>query len=177
MDEGEQQQPPMQEIPVAVAPHRPQWIRKPAIYDDYEVYNSEEIQNEGDPTSFEKAMKSANSSKWLAVMEDEMRYMSTNKVWGLEEIPKGAKIVGCKWVNKMKCDSKGNIERYKARLVAKSFTQREGIDYNGTFSLVLCKDFFRIIMALVAHYNLELHHMDVKTAFLNGDIYKYIYMV
>jgi len=87
-DEGEQQQPPVQEIPVAVAPHRPQRIRKSTISDDYEVYNSEEIQNEGDPTSFEKAMKSANSSKWLAVMEDEMRSMSTNKVWDLEEIPK-----------------------------------------------------------------------------------------
>ena len=106
-----------------------------------------------------------------------MRSMSTNGVWDLEEIPKGAKIVGCKWVYKMKCDSKGNIERYKARLVAKGFTQREGIDYNGIFSLVLCKHFFRIIMALVAHYNLELHQLDVKTVFLNGDLYKYVYMV
>ena len=133
MDEGEQQQPPVQEIPVAVAPHRPQRIRKPTISDDYKVYNSEEIQNEGDPTSFEKAMKSANSSKWLAAMEDEMRSMSTNKVWDLEEIPKRAKTVGCKWVYKTKCDSKGNIERFKARLVAKDFTQREGIDYNEIF--------------------------------------------
>ena len=105
-----------------------------------------------------------------------MKSMSTSKVWDLEEIPRGAKTVGCKWVYKMKCDSKGNIERYKARLVAKGFTQREGIYYNGTFSLVLCKDFFRIIMALVAHYNLELHQMDVKTAFLNGDLYEDIYM-
>ena len=54
--------------------------------------------------------------------------------------------------------------------------QREGIDYNETFSLVLCKVFFRIIMALMAHYNLELHQMDVKTAFLNGDLEENIYM-
>ena len=71
---------------------------------------------------------------------------------------------------------KGNIERFKARLVAKGFTQREGIDYNETFSPVSCKDSFRIIMTLVAHYDLELHQMDVKTAFLNGDLEKNIYM-
>ena len=152
----------MQEIPVVVAPSRPQRIRKPAIFDDYEVYNSEEIQMEDDPTSFEEAMRSVNSSKWTAAMEDEMKSMSANKVWDLEEIPKGAKIVGCKWVYKTKCDSKGNIERFKARLVAKGFMQREGIDYNKTFSPVSCKDSFRIIMGLVAYYDLELHQMDVR---------------
>ena len=86
--------------------------------------------------------------------------MSSNGVWDLEEIPKGAKTVGCKWVYKIKHDSEGNVERFKARLVAKGFTQREGIDYNETFSPVSCKDSFRIIMALVAHYDLELHQMD-----------------
>ena len=72
MEEGEQQLPPVQEIPVAVAPRRSQRTRKPAISNDYKVYNSKEIQNEGDPTSFEEAMKSVNSSKWFATMEDEM---------------------------------------------------------------------------------------------------------
>jgi len=60
--------------------------------------------------------------------------------------------------------------------VAKGFTQREGIDYNETFSPISCKDSFKIIMALVAHYDLELHLMDVKTAFLNGDLYESVYM-
>jgi hypothetical protein len=60
--------------------------------------------------------------------------------------------------------------------VAKCFTQREGIDYNETFSPVSSKDSFRIITALVAHYNLELHQMDVKTIFLNGDLYENVYM-
>ena len=67
-----------------------------------------------------------------------------------------------KWVYKTKLDS--------------SFTQREGIDYNETFSLVLCKDSFRIIMALVAHYDLELHQMDVKMAFLNGNLEENVYV-
>ena len=66
---GEQQQPPVQEIPIAMAPRRSQRTRKPAISKDYEVYHSEEIQNEGDPTSFEEAIKNANSSKWFAAMK------------------------------------------------------------------------------------------------------------
>jgi hypothetical protein len=81
----------------------------------------EEIQIEGDPTSFEEALRSVHSSKWLEAMEDEMRSMSTNEVWDFEEIPKGAKIVGYKWFYKTKCDSKGNIERFKARPMAKGF--------------------------------------------------------
>ena len=85
----------------------------------------------------------------------------------------GAKPIGCK----TKKDSKGNVERYKAHLVAKGFTQKEGINYKETFPPVSSKDSFRIIMALVAHFNLELHQMDVKTAFLNGDIDEIIYMV
>jgi hypothetical protein len=121
-------------------------------------------------------MRSDNSSKWLEAMEDEIKSISTNKVWDLEPIPKGAKTVGCKWVYKTKHDSQGNIERFKARLVAKGFTQREGIDYNETFSLVSCKDSFKIIMTLVAHYNLELHQMDVKMTFLNGDLEENVYM-
>jgi Reverse transcriptase (RNA-dependent DNA polymerase) len=68
------------------------------------------------------------------------------------------------------------VERYKARLAAKGFTQKEGIDFTKIFSSVSIKDSFRIIMALVAHFKLELHQMDVKTAFLNGDIDECIYM-
>jgi hypothetical protein len=92
-------------------------------------------------------------------------------------LPEGAKLIGCKWIFKTKRDSKGNVERYKARLVIKGFTQKEGIDYKETFSPVSSKDSFRIIMALVEHFDLELHQMDVKTAFLNGDIDETIYMV
>ncbi|GKB58732.1 retrovirus-related pol polyprotein from transposon TNT 1-94 [Tanacetum coccineum] len=69
-----------------------------------------------------------------------------------------------------------NIERYKARLVAKGYTQKEGVDYKETFSPVSRKDSLRIIMALVAHFDLELHQMDVKIAFLNGDLHEDVYM-
>jgi hypothetical protein len=155
---------------------RSQRAIRSAISEDYEVYVSKEIQMEGDPTSFEEAMRSDHSSKWLEAMEDEMWSMSTNRVWDMKEIPKWGKIVDCKWVYKMKCDSKGNIERFKARLVAKGFTQREGIDYTETFSTVSFEDSLRIIMTLVVHYDLELHQMDVKTTLLNGDLLENIYM-
>jgi hypothetical protein len=131
---------------------------------------------DNDPTSFKEAMQSEFSSEWLNAMKDEMKSMSTNEVWDLVEIPNGAETIGCKWVYKTKRDPKGNIERFKARLVAKGFTQREGIDYKETFSPVSSKNSFRIIMALVAHYDLELHQMDVKTAFLNGDLRENVYM-
>ena len=109
-------------------------------------------------------------------MNEEMKFMHENDVWDLVQLPEGLKPMGCKWIFKTKRDSKGNTERYEACLIAKGFTQCEGIDYNETFSLVSLKDSFRIIMTLVAHFDLELYQMDVKTAFLNEEIDEIIYM-
>ena len=77
---------------------------------------------------------------------------------------------------KTKHDSKGNVERYKARLVAKGYTKKEGIDYKETFSPVSKKDSLRIVMTLIAHFDLVLHQMDVKTVFLNGNLHEEVYM-
>ena len=96
-------------VPVAEAPEG----LKELVSDDYKVYVSEEIQMEGDPTSFEEVMRSVYSSKWQEAMEAEMNSMNTNDIQDLEEIPNGAKTVGCKWVYKTKYDSKENVERYK----------------------------------------------------------------
>nr|GEU43932.1 putative zinc finger, CCHC-type [Tanacetum cinerariifolium] len=111
------------------------------------------------------------SSHWREAMKDELNSMSKNNVWEFVELPKGAKPVRCKWVFKTKLDPNGNIERYKARLVAKGYTKKESVDYKETFSPISRKDSLRIIMALVAHFDLELHQLDVKTAFLNEDVY------
>lgn len=132
---------------------------------------------EEDPENIHQALKCQNSQMWIEAMNEEIKSMHDNKVWDIVPLPKGAKPVGCKWIFKTKRDSKGNVERYKARLVAKGFTQKEGIDYKETFSPVSTKDSFRIIMALVAQLDLELHQMDVKTAFLNGELDETIYMV
>ena len=139
-----------------------------------ELENDLSIDN--DPISFSEAINGDNSDKWLDAMKDELKSMAYNDVWDLVELPEGCKRVGCKWVFKTKCDSQGNIERYKACLVDKGFTQKDGIDYKEIFLPISKKDSFRIIMALVAHYDLELHQMDVKTAFLNGDLEEDVYM-
>ncbi|KAL9250771.1 Retrovirus-related Pol polyprotein from transposon TNT 1-94-like protein [Drosera capensis] len=131
---------------------------------------------EDDPINFRQAMESSKSQKWIDAMNDEIKSMSDNDVWELVSLPEGVKPIGCKWIFKTKKDLEGNIMRFKARLVAKGYTQKEGIDFKETFSSVSLKDSFRIIMALVAHFDLELHQMDVKTAFLNGDIEETIYM-
>ena len=113
-------------------------------------------------------MSGENSDKWLMAMKEELKSMDDNNVWEMTELPKDSKRAGCKWVFKTKRDSKGIVERYKGRLVAKGYTQKDGIDYKETFSPVSRKDSLRIVMALVAHFDLELHQMDVKTASLNG---------
>jgi hypothetical protein len=158
---------------------RSQHERRSVIPNDYVVYMSENVNDKGkmdDPASSKKVMKSENSLKWREAMEEELRSMSSNDIWDLVEIPDGAKRVGCKWVFKIKYDSKEKIERFEVRLVAKGYTQREEIDYTETFSHVSKKDSFKIVMALVAHYDLELHQMDVKTMFLNGDLQESVYM-
>lgn len=113
---------------------------------------------------------------WIDAMDDDMKSMVNNNVWELMELPRNCKEIGCRWVFKTKKDSTGKIERSKARLMAKDFTQKEGIDFNETFSHISTKDSFRIIIALVAHFDLELHQMDVNTAFLNGDLNEKVYM-
>ena len=162
-----------------IALRRPQREKRSAIPNDYVVYLHEsesDLGIENDPVTFSQAMNDVNSDKWLEAMKDELKSMVQNEVWDLVELPEGHQKVGCKWVFKTKRDSRGNLERYKARLVAKGFTQKDGVNYKETFSPVSKKDSFRIIMALVAHYDLELHQMDVKTAFLHGNLNEEVYM-
>ena len=86
-----------------------------------------------------------------------MDTMASNRVQNLVELPNGVKVIGCKWVFKTKKDSQDNIERHKTRLVAEGFTQRKVIDYMEPFSSISRKDSLRVIMALVAHFDFELH--------------------
>ncbi|KAK9951497.1 hypothetical protein M0R45_006935 [Rubus argutus] len=160
-------------------PRRSQRERKSAIPSDYIVYLQEVeegIEDDLDPLTYKQAMESDNATKWFEAMKAELYSMSINGVWELVELVKNQKAIGCKWVFKTKKYADGSIERYKARLVAKGFTPQEGVDFTETFSPVSTKDSFRIIMALVAYYDMELHQIDVKTSFLNGELEEEIYM-
>ena len=103
---------------------------------DYIMYLQElddDLGAKNDPITFSHAMNCKESDLWFNAMKAEMNSMATNEVWDLVKLPNGIKTIGCKWVYKIKKDSLGNIERYKTRLVAKGFTQKEGIDYKEIF--------------------------------------------
>ena len=170
----------VQDVAIATQVRRSTRERRSAIPPDYLVYIGEQDYDIGsvtDPITYEEAVSCPQSELWLDAMRDEIQSMRHNGVWELIELPEGNRPIGCKWVYKTKRDSKGKVEKFKARLVAKGFTQREGVDYEATFSPVSSKDSFRVIMALVSHFDMELHQMDVKTAFLNGDLNEEVYMM
>ncbi|KAL0336659.1 UNVERIFIED_CONTAM: Retrovirus-related Pol polyprotein from transposon TNT 1-94 [Sesamum radiatum] len=99
-----------------------------------------------------------------------------NHTWELVDLPSGNKPLGCKWILKRKYKADGSIDKYKARLVAKGFKQKEGLDFFDTYSPVTRITSIRVLIAVAALYDLEIHQMDVKTAFLNGELDEEIYM-
>ena len=124
-------------------------------------------QDEDEPKNFKEAISCPDKEKWIKAMEKEMESMRTNQVWELVDLPKGRKAFRNKWVLKIKRKADDTIERYKACLVVKGYTQQEGIDYEETFSPVVRFTSIRLILAIVASLDLELHQIDVKTTFLN----------
>ena len=129
-----------------------------------------------EPTSFKEATACPEGEKWKEAMGKEMKSLKDNEVWELTSLPPGKKAVGCKWVYKVKTNSDGSLERYKARLVARGFDQRYGSDYDETFCPVVRLESLRTLIALSTQRGLELHHVDVHTAFLNGTLQEEVYM-
>jgi hypothetical protein len=138
---------------------------------NYYVYSLQ-----SDPTSLEEALSSTDSGFWKETINDEMDSLISNNTWKLVDLPPGCKTIGCKWILRRKLKPDGTIEKFKARLVAKGFKQKEDIDFFDTFSPVTKITSIRLLIAIAAIYNLMIHQMDVKTAFLNGDLEEEIYM-
>ena len=109
-------------------------------------------------------------------MKEELDALSKNHTQDLVTLPPRKSVVGCKWIYKIKTRSDGSIERYKPRLVAKGFTQEYGIDYEETFASVARISSVRALLAVSAASKWDLFQMDVKNAFLNGDLSEEVYM-
>lgn len=129
-----------------------------------------------EPITIEEAWSGKDGDKWKKATDSEFQSLKDMKTWDLVESPANVNIVGCKWVFKIKRNSDNSINRFKARLVAQGFSQEEGIDFEEVFSPVVRYSTIRVLLSLAAILDLELHQMDVTTAFLNGDLDKDIYM-
>jgi hypothetical protein len=124
-----------------------------------------------------KTFKEASSLEcWQKAMMFEIDALQTNRTWSLVKLPPGKRVVGCKWVYRVKLKADGSIERYKARLVAKGFTQTEGVDFFETFSLVAKLTTLRLLLSLATTNNWMLQQLDINNAFLHGDLHEEVYM-
>ncbi|KAJ0512023.1 putative RNA-directed DNA polymerase [Helianthus annuus] len=126
-----------------------------------------------EPKTYSEAVK---DERWVEAMNNEMEALYRNNTWVLVDLPKDRKPIGCKWVYKVKYKANGEIERYKAKLVAKGFNQREGIDFSETFSPVVKMVTIRIVLKLAVNNNWLLYQMDVNNAFLYGTLTKDVFM-
>src|SRR4030095_8625915 len=102
-------------------------------------------------------------------MHTELQSLEDNNTWELCELPSGRKVIGTKWVFKIKVDAMNIVERYKARIVAQGFSQVAGLDFNETWVPVVRIESVRVLLSIAALFDLWIIHIDAKTAFLNGN--------
>ena len=129
-----------------------------------------------EPETYDEAINSTEKKEWRKAMEEEMKALRENKTWELCELPPKCKAVECKWVYRMKSDETGQIIRFKAKVVAKEYTQRQGIDYDEIFAPVTRLTTPRILLSVYAVRELEIMQIDIETAFLNGELDEEVYM-
>ena len=128
------------------------------------------------PSSFQEIYERDDENLWLKAINEELFALIENNTWTIVDKPSDKNIIGCKWIFSLKNDEYGNPVKRKARLVAQGFSQRYLIDYNETFAPVARISSFRFIIAFSLQHDLLIHQMDVKTAFLNGNLKEEIYM-
>ncbi|XP_062103836.1 uncharacterized mitochondrial protein AtMg00820-like [Humulus lupulus] len=136
-------------------------IHKPRLF--YSVVAGTPVE----PSSFKEAF--ANPI-WLRTMDHEFVALRSQHTWILVPLPPGAKVIGCKWVYRIKLNSDGSVDRYKARLVAKGFHQTPGLDFHETFSPVIKPTTIRLVLSLVVSSHWPIHQIDIQNAFLHGDL-------
>jgi hypothetical protein len=148
----------------------------PEIFDEIEVlppppqtFSAKSEPPNGDPATYEEALRRPDAQKWIEAMEEEMNSIDTNKTWVLSDLPRGRKCIGTKWVFRTKRDGNNKLERYKCRIVAKGYAQIAGIDFDKTFAPVARIESVRCFLSLAAYHGLDVKHVDCKNAFLHGN--------
>ncbi|RVW80052.1 Retrovirus-related Pol polyprotein from transposon TNT 1-94 [Vitis vinifera] len=156
--------------------------RPPAWMRDYDIGEGlSEEDNEAhlamfaaaDPIHFEDAVK---SEKWKKAMDLELAAINKNGTWELTELPEGGKKIGVKWIYKTKFNENGEVDKYKARLVAKGYTQQHGVDYTEVFAPVARMETIRLVVALAAQRKWTIYQLDVKSAFLHGELNEEVFV-
>lgn len=143
----------------------------PSRFNDFVVGVAESSQEE--PSCYEEAAK---VTEWKQAMDAEMQSHGSNQTWELVQLPKGKKIIGSKWIFKLKRNEIGEVVKHKARLVAQGYNQRFGIDYVDVFAPVTRLATLRTVLAIAGKRQMILHHFDIKTAYLNGTLEEEVYM-
>ena len=167
-------QPPVPEATPTVPQRRSDRERRPSTR--YSVHEYVLLTDGGEPESYKEAVETEDREKWEEAMQDEMKSLHDNHTFELVNLPKGKRALKNKWVFRVKQQEHTSQPRYKARLVVKGFNQRKGIDFDEIFSPVVKMSSIRVVLSLAASLDLEVEQMDVKTAFLHGDLEEEIYM-
>ncbi|XP_014628740.1 uncharacterized mitochondrial protein AtMg00820-like [Glycine max] len=123
--------------------------------------------SETEPSTYKEAVQ---NPCWIEAMKAEIGALNLNRTWDIVVTPSNVKPIGCKWVYKIKRRANGSIQRYKARLVAKRFSQIEGIDYMETFSPVAKMTTIHVVLDLASVKEWHLEQLDINKAFLHGDL-------
>ncbi|XP_019099644.1 PREDICTED: uncharacterized protein LOC109132476 [Camelina sativa] len=153
-------------------------ITKPRYLNEYVLFAEAEscslfLTIDGEPENYFEAGK---IKEWIDVMKAEIDSIIRNNTWELVEKPVGMKPIGVRWVYKLKRKADGSVNKYKARLVAKGYVQQQGTDFNEVFAPVARVETIRLLIALAATRGWEIHHLDVKTAFLNSELKEEVYV-
>ena len=129
-----------------------------------------------EPTRYDQAIAAPDSDKWWDAMRDEIESLNKLGVWEVVPRPENRKVIGCKWVYRIKTNAQGEVERYKARLVAKGYSQVPGMDFSDTFAPVTRLETIRLMLAIAVQRDWEIRQIDVKTAYLHGELDEEIFM-
>ena len=129
-----------------------------------------------EPETVQEARASPESSFWQEAMQNEINSMYKNEVWTLDKLPNGQTPINCKRVFKKKIGPDLNLSSYKARLAARGFSWKRGVNYDEIFTAVVRFESVRTLLSLASNCNLKLHEMDVSAAFLNGELEEEIYL-